>query len=164
MRLPCWVLVVGSLAVLAFGCQAEPSVAEQGSETGETDTLGPDTGTEELGAEDTDTETEEGGDFIPEEEPEDLPPPPSCREMLDCVFMCLGDLGLECIAACGEGFDSAEVQKAGALLLCLGQQCVEKEQCTLTDFTAEDCVGCIGLGLFLPKPPGCEEQAAACSD
>jgi hypothetical protein len=162
MRLPCLVVVAVSFALLGFGCQREPSGAEPGSESGETGPLAPDTGTDELGA--ADTETEEGGDFIPDEEPEDLPPPPSCREMLDCVFMCLGDLGLECISACGEGFDSAEVQKAGALLLCLGQQCFEKEQCTLTDFTAADCVGCIGLGLFLPKPPGCEEQAAACQD
>jgi hypothetical protein len=97
------------------------------------------------------TETETG---------EPPPEPKSCQEMLDCVFMCLGDLGLECLQTCGEGFDPAEAQKAGELVLCLAQVCVEKDQCA--EFTSQECIGCIGLGLFLPEPPGCEEQAAAC--
>jgi hypothetical protein len=82
--------------------------------------------------------------------------------MLDCVFMCLteGQLGLECLEPCAQGFDPVEAQKAGELVLCIGQQCVEKDQCT--DFTSPDCIGCIGLGLFLPEPPGCEAEAAAC--
>ncbi len=154
----------GFVCLVLLACEKDPSAGGAGSTESaatDTDTAGDESDTQ------TETETEtDGSTFVPEEtETETGEPPPepkSCREMLDCVFMCLGDLGLECLQACGEGFDPAEVEKAGALVLCLGQQCVEKEQCSLTDFTAEECIGCIGLGLFLPEPPGCEEQAAAC--
>jgi len=149
---------------VVFGCEKDPGVGGDETESGETGPLATETAADdEVGATETETETEDDGGFVPDETEtgEDLPPP-TCREMLDCVFMCLGDLGLECVQACGEGFDQEEVQKAGSLLLCLGQLCIEKEQCSLTDFTTEDCIGCIGLGLFLPKPQGCEEQAAAC--
>lgn len=144
-----------------LGCQKDPTIG--GGETGDTGPVETDTAGDEVGTE-TDTETDDGSSFVPEEtETETGEPPPepkTCQEMLDCVFICLGDLGLECLQTCGEGFDPAEAQKAGELVLCIGQQCVEKDQCS--DFTSEDCIGCIGLGLFLPEPPGCEEQAAAC--
>lgn len=158
------VLLAFAFASLSLGCQKEVDIG--GSETeesgrAETDTV---TVSDESDSEsETETETEDGGSFVPEEtetETGDPPEPKTCREMLDCVFMCLGDLGLECLQTCGEGFDPAEAQKAGELVLCLGQACVEKEQCA--EFTSEECIGCIGLGLFLPEPPGCETQAAAC--
>jgi hypothetical protein len=145
----------------AVGCQKDPTIG--GSETGETGPIETDTAGDEIA--ETETETDDGASFVPQEtetETGEPPEPKTCQEMLDCVFMCLGDLGLECLQTCGEGFDPAEAQKAGELVLCIGQQCVEKDQCMLSDFTAEECIGCIGLGLFLPEPPGCEEQAAAC--
>ena len=156
-------LVAASLCSPLFGCEKDPSVGGTGStETGTTETET----SAELGTTDTDTETETdtGSSFVPDEtetETGEPPEPKTCQEILDCVFMCLGDLGLECLQTCGEGFDPAEAQKAGELVLCLGQQCIEKEQCSLADFTSPDCIGCIGLGLFLPEPPGCEAQAAA---
>ncbi len=162
------VLALGcSAGSILVGCQKEPSVGDGETESGDTAAVETDTAGDEISDTDTDdaeTETDEGSSFVPEDTETGEPPPEpkTCQEMLDCVFMCLGDLGLECLQTCGEGFDPAEAQKAGELVLCLGQQCVEKEQCTLTDFTAQECIGCIGLGLFLPEPPGCEEQAAAC--
>ena len=63
---------------------------------------------------------------------------------------------------CGEGFDPVEVQLAGDLMFCVAQQCVEKEECSLAELTDPGCLGCIGFGLILPEPPGCEEQALAC--
>jgi hypothetical protein len=146
------------------GCQKDLALGE--SETGSTETE-TETGSTptETESSDTDTETETGAGFVPDDETETgepEPEPKTCQEILDCVFGCLGDLGLECLETCGEGLDPAEAQKAGDLVLCLGQVCIEKEQCSLDDFTNEDCIGCIGLGLFLPEPPGCEEQAAAC--
>ena len=158
--------IASAISLILIGCQEDPAIGGEETGTGESGPADSETTGDEIGDTDTDTDTgtDEGGNFVPETETEtgELPPPPTCQEMLDCVFMCLDDLGLECVQACGEGYDPAEVEKAGALLLCLGQGCVEKEQCSLSDFTAEACVGCIGLGLFLPEPPGCEEQAAAC--
>ena len=148
---------------LIGGCQKDPAIG--GAETG----TGTETGATETETETTETETEtttetDTGSFVPDEtetgEPE--PEPKTCQEMLDCVFGCLTDLGLECLQTCGEGFDPAEAQKAGELVLCLGQQCVEKEKCSVDNFTSQDCIGCIGLGLFLPEPPGCEAEAMAC--
>jgi hypothetical protein len=159
---------LGSLVLLVFPLACKIDDTPGGDEVGDTSTgesettTDTDTGTET----ETSTDTDEGN-FIPGEttdttETGEPPEPMSCREMLDCVFMCLGDLGLECLQTCGEGFDQAEVQKAGALVLCLGQACVDKDQCSLADLTNPDCVGCIGLGLFLPEPPGCEAEAMAC--
>jgi hypothetical protein len=157
--------VVLALLSVSLACAAEdlPGGDEIGdTSSGESETTETDTETD---TESTDTSTDEG-DFIPpdstETETGEPPEPQTCREMLDCVFMCLGDLGLECLQACGEGFDPAEAQKAGELVLCLGQACADKMQCSLDDLTNPDCIGCIGLGLFLPEPPGCEEQAMAC--
>jgi hypothetical protein len=152
-------------ALLALACAKQENPGDD--EIGETTDSGTETGPSET---DTDTDTSEStsdeGNFIPSDESDtgetSEPEPKTCREMLDCVFMCLGELGLECLQTCGEGFDPAEAQKAGDLVLCLGQVCVEKEQCSLTDFAAEECIGCIGLGLFLPEPPGCEAEAMAC--
>lgn len=156
-------LVVGAFASFSLGCQKDADIGDsETDESGrtETDTISDESTTDT----ETETETDEGQNFVPEDETEtetgDPVEPKTCREMLDCVFMCLGDLGLECLQTCGEGFDPGEAQKAGELVLCLGQQCVEKDQCA--EFTSEECIGCIGLGLFLPKPPGCEEQAMAC--
>ncbi|MFO7564911.1 MAG: hypothetical protein R6X02_19860 [Enhygromyxa sp.] len=167
MRLrPILLLASVHLSALA-GCQKDSSIG--GAETGETgpeetDTVSEETETETESETESESETDEGSNFVPDDsetgEPE--PEPKTCREMLDCVFMCLSELGLECLQTCGEGFDSAEAQKAGELVFCIGQLCVEKEQCSLSDFTTEDCIGCIGLGLFLPEPPGCEEQAMVC--
>lgn len=161
-----WTSVV-SLALLTCPLACKVDDTPGGDEVGDTSTAESETTTEtDSGTTETDTSTDEG-DFIPGDttdttETGDPPEPKTCREMLDCVFMCLGDLGLECLQTCGEGFDQAEVQKAGALVLCLGQVCVEKDQCSLADLTNPDCVGCIGLGLFLPEPPGCEAEALAC--
>lgn len=160
-----WIVPLALLLTFPLACKIEdtPGGDEVGdTSTGESETTGTLDTTSE--SESTDTGSSEEGDFIPADTGEtgELPEPKSCREMLDCVFMCLGDLGLECLQTCGEGFDQAEVQKAGALVICLGQVCTEKEQCSLDDLTNPDCIGCIGLGLFLPEPPGCEEQALAC--
>ena len=156
-------LLVGAFASMSLGCQKDADIGEsETDESGrETETASDESDTDT----ETETETDEGRSFVPDDETEtetgDPPPEPkTCREMLDCVFMCLGDLGLECLQMCGEGFDPEEAQKAGELVLCLGEQCVEKEQCV--EFTSEECIGCIGLGLFLPEPPGCEEPALAC--
>ncbi len=163
-------LVCSSLALVCAstsGCKIDDTPggdevggsSTQGSESGTTDTTSTDT---------TETTSTDEGNFIPgdttdtTDTTETGDPPKTCREMLDCVFMCLGDLGLECLQTCGQGFDPVEVQKAGALVLCLGQVCADKQLCSLADLTNPECVGCIGLGLFLPEPPGCEEQAMAC--
>ncbi len=45
---------------------------------------------------------------------------------------------------------------------CLIGTCTEAGACSLVDLQAEECIGCIGLGLFLPQPPGCEAEAEAC--
>lgn len=158
-------LLICVFASFSLGCPKDADI--DGEETDESGRTESDTASDESDSEESETETDAGDDganFIPEDETEtetgEPPEPKSCREMLDCVFMCLSDLGLECLQTCAEGFDPGEAQKAGELVLCLGQQCVEKDQCA--EFTSMECIGCIGLGLFLPKPPGCEEQALAC--
>jgi hypothetical protein len=156
-----------TLALLSFPLACADKDVPGGDEIGDTSTGESETTADsetETESESTDTGSTDEGDFIPGDTTETGEPvePKTCREMLDCVFMCLGDLGLECLQTCGEGFDPAEAQKAGALVLCLGQVCTEKEQCSLDDLTNPDCIGCIGLGLFLPEPPGCEEEALAC--
>jgi hypothetical protein len=159
-----------SASIVAFALLTLPSAckvddAPGGDEVGDTSTAGESETTTDTGTE-TETSTDEGnfiaGETTDTTETGDPVEPKTCREMLDCVFMCLGELGLECLQTCGEGFDPVEVQKAGALVLCLAQVCVEKEQCSLAELTDPACIGCIGLGLFLPEPPGCEEEALAC--
>ncbi|PRQ08537.1 hypothetical protein [Enhygromyxa salina] len=156
-----------SLCVLpsvGLGCGKDAAIGADRGESGTESAGDSDTSSAESGDDPIDTSDDEGN-FVPMEtdtETGEPPEPLTCQEMLDCVFECLGDLGLECLQACGEGFDPVEAQKAGALVTCIGQVCIEKEQCTFSDFTAEECIGCIGLGLFLPEPPGCEEQALAC--
>ena len=150
---------------VGFGCAKDAVVGAGRDETGTQSTGDTETSAEESGDPPVDMSADEGN-FVPMDDTDtetgEPPEPLTCQEMLDCVFECLGDLGLECLQTCGEGFDPVEVQKAGALLTCIGGVCIEKELCTLTDFAAEECIGCIGLGLFLPEPPGCEEQALAC--
>lgn len=161
-------LVVPLVSLLVVACKAEDSPGADeigGSSESAADTESSTESTTTTTTTTTDTTSEEGN-FIPSdtssETGEPPPDPKTCREMLDCVFMCLGDLGLECLQTCGEGFDPAEAQKAGALVVCLGQACAAEGQCSLTDLTSTECVGCIGLGLFLPEPPGCEAEALAC--
>jgi hypothetical protein len=88
--------------------------------------------------------------------------PKTCREMLECLLGCLAQQDPNCIAMCGEGADPGELQAAGALMACILGQCVQLGECQFPDFGAQECVGCIGLGLFLPEPPGCEAEAMAC--
>ena len=46
----------------------------------------------------------------------------------------------------------------------MGGVCVENGQCDFADsFDQASCLGCIGFGLLLPEPPGCEEEAAICN-
>ncbi len=161
-------LMPALLLTCSLACKVEDTPG--GDEVGGTGTeTGTDTTETESESESTDSSSDEGNfittdptDTTDTTETGDPPEPLTCQEMLDCVFMCLGDLGLECLQTCGAGFDPVEVQKAGALVLCLGQVCVEKEQCSLDALTDPACVGCIGLGLFLPEPPGCEAEAMAC--
>lgn len=157
--------LVSLVSLFGLACKAEdlPGGDEIGGSTG----TGESTSESESESESESTDSSsDDANFIPSETSEtetgEPPEPKTCREMLDCVFMCLGDLGLECLQTCGEGFDPVEVQKAGALVLCLGQVCADKGQCSLTDLTNPDCIGCLGLGLFLPEPPGCEAEALAC--
>lgn len=109
-------------------------------------------------------ESTDDGSFIPDDTDTDDTgvEPKSCRDMLECVFGCVANLDPSCFAMCGEGADPAELQAAVGLITCLGGICIENGECSIPDFAAESCIGCIGLGLFLPQPPGCEDAAAAC--
>jgi hypothetical protein len=83
--------------------------------------------------------------------------------MLMCILDCLGGGGgLECLQTCGENADPEQVAAAGALLFCVAANCVESGACTLDNLQSEDCLLCIGVGLFVPEPTGCEAEAAAC--
>ncbi|GEM_PF-2132451 len=163
-------IVVTAMVASMAGCADDPAPGDTRADSSESDggtgdEVGETSATTETDT-DTDTETqdESEGSFIPgDTETETSEPEPlSCRDMLECVVGCLGDLGLACLQTCAEGLDPAEAQAAGALVLCLGQQCIEKEQCALDDFTSPACIACIGIGFVLPQPPGCEDQAAAC--
>ena len=99
MRLRPVPLFVGLACVFASACAKDPAIG--GAETG-TGSTGTDTASDEVGSTDTstststDTSTDEGATFVAnptETETGDPVEPLSCQEMLDCVFMCLGDLG-----------------------------------------------------------------------
>lgn len=136
-----------------------------GAGDGETDS-----GTEETSdtsSETTDSGTSEestdDGNFIPDDESTDTGvDPKTCREMLECLFGCVAGFDPQCFQMCGEGADPGELQAGLALMGCIVGECVARDQCMIPDFAAEECIGCIGLGLFLPEPPGCEAEAMAC--
>ena len=87
-----------------------------------------------------------------------------CDEIVDCLLGCITNLGLDCLAECGANADPQALDEVGALLACLGGVCVETGNCDFANqFDQADCLGCIGLGLFLPEPPGCEYEAAICA-
>lgn len=58
------------------------------------------------------------------------------------------------------GLPPEEGQKAIALGLCIGQQCLSGGYCE--DPMDPGCISCFALSLISPNPPGCEEQALAC--
>lgn len=93
----------------------------------------------------------------------DEPPPPTCREILECLANCLSQGGtLDCLGTCSEGAEPAETQAAAALMGCLARTCIQSGACTLDALDDPNCLTCIGLGLVVPVPTGCEEEAAAC--
>ncbi|HGG57973.1 MAG TPA: hypothetical protein ENK31_09285 [Nannocystis exedens] len=60
------------------------------------------------------------------------------------------------------GLPPEEGQKALELGLCIGMQCFAGGSCTASDPMSQECLACVALSLLSPKPPGCEDQAAAC--
>lgn len=112
--------------------------------------------TDDWGEEDT-------GSFIPDDDTGDTGVEPlTCRDMLECILGCAAGLDPGCFTECGAGADPGELQAALGLMTCIIGTCVEKDQCSFQDLQSPNCIGCIGLGLFLPSPPGCEAEAEAC--
>lgn len=135
----------------AESSESDSSEASSGEPDPDPTETGPDPSTEEEASEEESGETEE---------PDLL----GCDELVDCLTGCIMDLGLDCLAECGTNADPQELDEAAALLACIGGQCVEKGECDFAnDFDQVSCLGCIGLGLFLPEPPGCEAEAAICN-
>jgi hypothetical protein len=95
--------------------------------------------------------------------PPDLPSPPTCREIIECMLGCLVSMDMACMTGCAEGADPAEGEAALALMTCVIGRCVEIGQCSLADLQLEDCMTCVGVGLMAPEPTNCEEEAAACT-
>lgn len=131
----------------------ETTSAEETTDSGESTETGFDTG-----------ESTDDGSFIPDDtgETDTGVEPKTCREMLECVLGCVVGLDPQCFAECGQGADPAELQAAIGLIGCLVPLCIDNGQCVIPDLASEECIGCIGLGLFLPEPPGCEDAAMAC--
>jgi hypothetical protein len=159
---------LGGTLLLGTACGRSPFVLGD-DEDDKDQTQGPDTSTTEPPetappeTEDDETEDDEtdGENFVITADVggED---PLTCREILECMMGCIADLGLDCLGACAEGADPAEAVIAGELLTCVAGLCIDNGQCTVDNITSEDCIGCLGLGLFVPEPPGCEEQGMAC--
>jgi hypothetical protein len=138
-----------------------PGGGGEESEAGPSETT--DSGTDSTESGVSEESTDDGGSFLPDEESsDDGVEPKSCRDMLECLFGCVAGFDPQCFQMCGEGADPGELQAGLALMGCIVGVCVETDQCMLPDFAAESCIGCIGLGLFLPEPPGCEAEAMAC--
>jgi hypothetical protein len=137
-----------------------------GTSAGETMTFTshPDTGTS--GSTVTTTDSTPGVESSGEETtvPPDLPPPPpTCREILECMLGCLASFDLACIQGCAENAEPQEGEAALALMYCVLNTCVEKGSCSLADLQLEECMTCVGFGVMAPEPTGCEEEAAACT-
>ncbi|MEE9382267.1 MAG: hypothetical protein V3V08_02495 [Nannocystaceae bacterium] len=104
----------------------------------------------------------EGADSTSAEpEPEELGP--SCRQILGCLAPCMAQGGdtAGCLATCGEGANPSQVQLAAGLMGCVAINCFQSGDCT-SGLQDSACVTCIGVGMVLPSPPGCEDEAAAC--
>lgn len=153
--------MVAFAAVACGRTEPWPNAAESEESTSTSTETGEDT-TESETSDTASTDVTDDGTFIPEEETDTGIEPKTCRDMLECILGCVGDFDPACFAACGEGADPAEMGAALALMGCIVGTCVDLGQCSFQDFSAEECVGCIGLGLFLPTPPGCEAEAQAC--
>ncbi len=93
----------------------------------------------------------------------DVGGPISCREIVVCSLECLTQFDLDCVIACGEGAAPEESRAAQDLIQCVVTGCLATGACDLTGgAVSEDCLVCVGFGLFAPAPAGCETQAAAC--
>ena len=102
------------------------------------------------------------GSFVADTSTGEPPPEVTCRDVLECVGPCAFMLDPACFQGCAEGLTPEEVAKIAALGLCVGQNCFEAGSCTLDTLQDPACLACIGLGILIPSPPGCEEQAEAC--
>ncbi|TPV93393.1 MAG: hypothetical protein B7733_20825 [Myxococcales bacterium FL481] len=87
----------------------------------------------------------------------------SCREILECVVGCLaeGD-ATGCVAGCSAEAEPDEGATATSLVACVVRECVASGVCGLAQLDSPECLACIGWGLAVPRPPGCEAEAAAC--
>lgn len=90
------------------------------------------------------------------------PPETSCDEFFACLGPCALSADLMCIFDCAQGLPPDEAMKVGGLLVCVGQICFESGACTQDTLQDPICLACIAFGLMNPKPPGCEDEAAAC--
>lgn len=157
-----------SLVLGLFACNSDdPLAQETGGETLVTSTGAASTST---GPEPTSTGTTlvpttgEGtsSGFIAGSSTGEPPPEVTCRDVLECIGPCAFMLDSECFLGCTEGLTPEEVSKLGALALCVGQGCFEAGTCALDTLQDPACIACVGLGVLVPSPPGCEEQAEAC--
>lgn len=157
IRRPAWVLLALLFAPLGSGCNSDltPTDSDTASTSTSTSTsTGDGTSTTDDGTSTTDDETTSTSTTG---EPEQ-----SCRDALQCVGLCAVMLDLQCIQECTMGLPPEEGQKALDLGLCVGMQCFASGSCTASDPMSQECLACVALSLISPKPPGCEDQAAAC--
>jgi hypothetical protein len=156
-------------AFLAGACAPQVVIGGESSESGSSEaTSGAEEGTESTESDSTTEESTTDAGFIGDGDgdgDEGMEPPPTCGDMLDCVFeeCVLAGFDLACVGDCGMGASPEEVAEAGALLACIGGVCFDQGECSIQDLLNEDCIGCIGFGLFLPEPPGCVDEAMACN-
>ena len=150
--------VVGILCALSLGLGCNSDLRLQESETGTSTSTT--TGTTTTTTTTTSTSTSTTGDETTGSDT--TGPEQSCRDALQCIGLCAAQLDIQCIQECAMDLPPDEGQKALQLGLCIGMQCFGGGSCTIDDPMSQECVACIALSLFSPKPPGCEEQAAAC--
>jgi len=147
------------LVPLGSGCNSDlrPADSDTASTSTSTSTSTTDDGTSTTddGTSTTDDETTSTSTTTGE-------PEQSCRDALQCVGLCAVMLDLQCIQECTMGLPPEEGQKALELGLCIGMQCFAGGSCTASDPMSQECLACVALSLISPKPPGCEDQAAAC--
>ncbi len=91
----------------------------------------------------------------------DLPPPPTCRDALDCILGCLLAGDLACTQDCVADLPPDQGVAAAALLGCVVGVCVSNGDCSLQSLD-QGCFMCIGFRLVVPEPTGCEAEAMAC--
>ncbi len=155
---PAWILVALLFAPLCLGCNSDLKLED--SDTASTSTSSTSTGTDDSTSTTSDSTSTTGDETTSTSttgEPEQ-----SCRDALQCIGLCAVMLDLQCFQDCTMGLPPEEGQKALALGLCIGMQCFAGGSCTASDPMSQECLTCVALSLISPKPPGCEDEAAAC--